>query len=213
MSATSVCGASLARRQVFLFCSTRDEWSSALRFPAAAAASIPPAVPSTARPPTRAGVENEARLSNSTASSTPGARATPRDTAPARATLPVPPIPLVTTPMFPGPSFDAAKKCAPRRASLAFSLLRNDKRQFSNPRANAASRNGGRRALGVRDRYFRVETINSRIHRLRRRNTITPKRKRTGGRERVFGAELTWHGRSACGAPNLFSARALVASW
>ena len=113
MSATSVCGASLARRHVFLFFSTLDGSSSALRFPAAAAASIPPAVPSTARPPTRAGVENKARVSNSPATSTPGTRATLRDTAPARATAPISPIPLVTTPMIPEPRLRRREEVRP----------------------------------------------------------------------------------------------------
>ena len=94
------------------------------------------------------------------------------------------------------------RRSAPRdaRPSL-FPPLRNDKRQFSNPRANAASRNGGRRTLGIRVRYFRVETINSRIHRLRRRNPITTKSARRA--ERTF-----WRGTDVdCRSKKIFQPR------
>ena len=91
MSATSVCGASLARRHVFLFFSTLDGFER-LAFPGGGRRVHPPAVPSTARPPTRAGVENK-HVFPIARDLDPGTRATLRDTAPARATHPYPPFP------------------------------------------------------------------------------------------------------------------------
>ena len=49
----------------------------------------------------------------SPATSTPGTRATLRDTAPARATAPISPIPLVTTPMIPEPRLRRREEVRP----------------------------------------------------------------------------------------------------